>query len=77
MQENDSCRKVIYMANVQGPEKVNNTCVKTMRMGKWIEVSLHHIIDIYNKLYTARSYYIVALVTYSASSVSSEFHMSG
>jgi hypothetical protein len=33
MWENDSCRKVIYMDNAQGPEQVNNTCMKTMPMG--------------------------------------------
>jgi len=27
------CGKVIYMGDVQGPEKVNNTCVKTMHVG--------------------------------------------
>jgi hypothetical protein len=30
MQDNDSCEKVTYMGDAQGPEKVNNTCVKTM-----------------------------------------------
>jgi hypothetical protein len=33
MQENDSCGKVIYMGDIQGPEKVNNTCVKTVHAG--------------------------------------------
>jgi hypothetical protein len=33
MQENDSCRKVIYVADVQGPEKMNHTCMKTMHAG--------------------------------------------
>jgi hypothetical protein len=28
MRENDSCRKVIYMGDVQRPEKENNTYVK-------------------------------------------------
>jgi hypothetical protein len=27
----NKCGEVIYMGNVQGPEKVNDTCVKTMR----------------------------------------------
>jgi hypothetical protein len=31
--ENDSCGKVIYMDNVQGLEKVNDTCMKTMHVG--------------------------------------------
>jgi hypothetical protein len=29
----DEWWKVIYMGNVQGPEKLNDTCVKTMRAG--------------------------------------------
>jgi hypothetical protein len=29
MRENYSCRKVIYMGNVKGPEKVNDTGMKT------------------------------------------------
>jgi putative N-acetylmannosamine-6-phosphate epimerase len=34
MRENDSCRKVIYMDDVQGPDKVNNnTCMKAMLVG--------------------------------------------
>jgi hypothetical protein len=33
MQKNYSGRKVIYMEDVQGPEKVNDTWVKTMYMG--------------------------------------------
>jgi hypothetical protein len=31
--KNDSYGKVIYMGNVHGPEKVNDTCVKTVRVG--------------------------------------------
>jgi hypothetical protein len=31
--ENDECGKVIYMGDVQGPEKVNDTCVITMHAG--------------------------------------------
>jgi hypothetical protein len=30
MYENSSCRKVIYMGDVQGPEKVNDAWVKTV-----------------------------------------------
>jgi hypothetical protein len=33
MQENNSCGKFIYIGDVQGPEKVNDTCVKTMHAG--------------------------------------------
>jgi hypothetical protein len=33
MQENDSCEKIIYMGDVQGPEKVNNAYVKTVHAG--------------------------------------------
>jgi hypothetical protein len=33
MRENDSFGKVIYMGDVQGPEKVKDTCVKTMHVG--------------------------------------------
>jgi hypothetical protein len=33
MQENNSCREVIYKSDVQGPEKVNDTCMKTMYAG--------------------------------------------
>jgi hypothetical protein len=33
MWENDSCGKVIYMDDVQGPEKVKNTCVIAMHAG--------------------------------------------
>jgi hypothetical protein len=33
MWENDSCGKVIYLVDVQGPEKVNDTCEKTMHAG--------------------------------------------
>jgi hypothetical protein len=33
MRENYSCGRVIYMGNVQGPEKMNNTCMKTMHAG--------------------------------------------
>jgi hypothetical protein len=31
--ENDSCGKVVYMGDAQGPEKVNNLFVKTMHAG--------------------------------------------
>jgi hypothetical protein len=27
---NSECGKVVYMGDVQGPEKVNDACVKTM-----------------------------------------------
>jgi hypothetical protein len=27
----NSCGKVIYMGDIQGPEKVNDTCMETMR----------------------------------------------
>jgi hypothetical protein len=30
MWENGSCRKVIYMGDVQGAQEVNDTCVKTL-----------------------------------------------
>jgi hypothetical protein len=30
---NDECGKVIFVGDVQGPEKVHNTCVKTMHAG--------------------------------------------
>jgi hypothetical protein len=33
MQENDNCRKVIYMSDVQGAENVNDTCIKTKYEG--------------------------------------------
>jgi hypothetical protein len=33
LQKNDKCEKLIYIGNVQGPEKVNDTCVKTMHVG--------------------------------------------
>jgi hypothetical protein len=33
MRENNSLEKVTYMGNVQGPEKVNDTCLKTMHVG--------------------------------------------
>jgi hypothetical protein len=33
MQENDSHGKVIYTGDVQGPQKVNNTCMKTTHVG--------------------------------------------
>jgi hypothetical protein len=33
MRENGSCRKVIYMGDIQGPEKVNDICLKTMHAG--------------------------------------------
>jgi hypothetical protein len=33
MQEIDSCRKVTYMGDVQGLEKMNDTCVNTMHVG--------------------------------------------
>jgi hypothetical protein len=33
MRENNSCEKVIYMSYVQRPQKVNDTCVKTMNVG--------------------------------------------
>jgi hypothetical protein len=33
MQGNDSSGKVIYMSNIQGPEKVNDTCVETLLAG--------------------------------------------
>jgi hypothetical protein len=33
MRENYSCGKVFYMGDVQGPQKVNDTCVKTMHAG--------------------------------------------
>jgi hypothetical protein len=33
MREKDICGEVIYMGDVQGPEKVNDTCVKTMHAG--------------------------------------------
>jgi len=31
--ENDSCGEVTYMGNIQGPENVNKTCVKTVHVG--------------------------------------------
>jgi hypothetical protein len=31
--ENDSCGKVIYLGDVRGPEKVNDTCVETVHVG--------------------------------------------
>jgi hypothetical protein len=31
--ENDECGKVIYMGDIQGPEKVNDTCVITVDRG--------------------------------------------
>jgi hypothetical protein len=33
MRENDRCGKVIYMSDVQGPEKVNDICMKTLHVG--------------------------------------------
>jgi hypothetical protein len=30
MQENNSCGEVIYMGEIQGPEKLNDICMKTM-----------------------------------------------
>jgi acetyl-CoA carboxylase beta subunit len=33
VKKNDECRKLIYMDDVQRPEKVNNTCVKTVHAG--------------------------------------------
>jgi hypothetical protein len=33
MQENNSCGKLIYMCDVQGPEKVTDICMKTMHAG--------------------------------------------
>jgi hypothetical protein len=33
MRENDSCGKVIYIGYGQGPEKVNDTCMKNMHAG--------------------------------------------
>jgi hypothetical protein len=33
MQEDNSCRKVTYVGDVQGPENVKDTCVKTVRAG--------------------------------------------
>jgi hypothetical protein len=44
MRENNSCGKVIYMGDVQGPEKVNNTCMKTMHVEQWVEVSLYRFV---------------------------------
>jgi hypothetical protein len=33
MRENDRCGKVIYMSDAQGPEKVNDICMKTLHVG--------------------------------------------
>jgi hypothetical protein len=33
VRKNGSRGKVLYMGNVQGPEKVNDTCVKIMHEG--------------------------------------------
>jgi hypothetical protein len=33
MWENDSCREVIYVGDVQGPEKVNDIYVKMVQVG--------------------------------------------
>jgi hypothetical protein len=33
MRGNNSYGKVIYMGNIQGPEKVNDTCLKTTLAG--------------------------------------------
>jgi hypothetical protein len=30
---NNECGKIIYMGNVQGPDEMNDTCVKTMHAG--------------------------------------------
>jgi hypothetical protein len=47
MQEKDSYGKVIYMGDVWGPGKVNNTCVKTMHAGMIdIEVSLYYVLQV-------------------------------
>jgi hypothetical protein len=31
--ENNSCGIVIYIGDVQGPEKMNNACMRTMHVG--------------------------------------------
>jgi hypothetical protein len=33
VRENNSCRKVTYVCDIQGPEEVNNTFMETMRVG--------------------------------------------
>jgi hypothetical protein len=33
MRENNSYEKVIHVGDVQGPEKVNDTCMKTLHAG--------------------------------------------
>lgn len=40
---NGTFREVIYMIDIQGPEKVNSTYVKTMHVRTMIEVSLYCI----------------------------------
>jgi hypothetical protein len=40
MRENNNYGKVIYMGDVQGEEKVNDTRMKTMHVERWIEVLL-------------------------------------
>jgi hypothetical protein len=43
--ENSSCRKVIYMGGVQGPEKVNDICVKTVYAGTIDFTRFHCIVN--------------------------------
>jgi hypothetical protein len=33
VRENNGCRKVTYMCDIQGPEEVNNTFMETMHVG--------------------------------------------
>jgi hypothetical protein len=40
LQKGNECGKVIYMGDVQGSEKVNDTCMKTCIWERWTEVSL-------------------------------------
>jgi hypothetical protein len=55
MRENNSCGKVLYMCDIQGPEKVSHTCVNTMHAGMMdrvftvYEISLHPHLRQYNE----------------------------
>jgi hypothetical protein len=32
---------ILYMGDVQGPDNMNDTSMKTMQVGRWTEVSLY------------------------------------
>jgi hypothetical protein len=45
IRENDNCGKVIHVDNVQRPEKVNDTCMKTITMVRGLTAIINRVYE--------------------------------